>query len=74
MHPPPLRFAADLPEANDLTAGIMARVPRQERGAISRRTREALSGYRQSLSRKRMMSKLQPTSDTPATPHIVIAQ
>jgi hypothetical protein len=38
-----LRFAAvDLPEANDLTVGIMALVARQERGTISRRT-EALA-------------------------------
>ena len=33
----------DLPEANDLTVGIMALVARQEREAISRRTMEALS-------------------------------
>jgi DNA invertase Pin-like site-specific DNA recombinase len=39
-----VRFAAvDLPEANDLTVGIMALVAQQEREAISRRTREALS-------------------------------
>jgi DNA invertase Pin-like site-specific DNA recombinase len=35
--------AADLPEANDLTVGIMALVAQQEREAISWRTREALS-------------------------------
>lgn len=34
--------AADMPEANDLTVGIMALVAQQEREAISRRTREAL--------------------------------
>ena len=39
-----VRFAAvDLPEANDLTVGIMALVAQQEREAISRRTKEALS-------------------------------
>jgi len=38
-----VRFSAvDLPEANDLTVGIMALVAQQEREAISRRTREAL--------------------------------
>jgi DNA invertase Pin-like site-specific DNA recombinase len=38
-----VRFvAADMPEANDLTVGIMALVARQEREAISKRTKEAL--------------------------------
>lgn len=38
-----VRFlACDMPEANDLTVGIMALVAQQEREAISRRTREAL--------------------------------
>jgi DNA invertase Pin-like site-specific DNA recombinase len=38
------RFAAvDLPEANDLTVGIMALVAQQEREATSRRTKEALA-------------------------------
>ncbi len=38
-----VRFiAADMPEANDLTVGIMALVAQQEREAIARRTKEAL--------------------------------
>lgn len=38
-----VRFvAADMPDANELTVGIMALVAQQERQAISRRTREAL--------------------------------
>lgn len=38
-----VRFvAADMPDANDLTVGIMALVAQQEREAISRRTTEAL--------------------------------
>jgi DNA invertase Pin-like site-specific DNA recombinase len=42
-----VRFAAvDLPEANDLTVGIMALVAQQEREAISRRTKEALAAAR----------------------------
>jgi DNA invertase Pin-like site-specific DNA recombinase len=42
-----VRFvAADLPDANDLTIGIMALVAQQEREAISRRTREALQAAR----------------------------
>ena len=35
--------AVDLPEANDLTVGIMALVAQAEREAISRRTKEALA-------------------------------
>ena len=39
-----MRFlAVDMPEANDLTVGIMALVAQQERDAISRRTKEALA-------------------------------
>lgn len=38
-----VRFvAADMPDANDLTVGIMALVAQQEREAISKRTTEAL--------------------------------
>lgn len=35
-------IAADLPDANNLTVGIMALVAQQEREAISKRTKEAL--------------------------------
>ncbi|GGF79162.1 Site-specific DNA recombinase [Mameliella alba] len=35
--------ACDMPEANDLTVGIMALVAQQEREAISKRTKEALA-------------------------------
>jgi DNA invertase Pin-like site-specific DNA recombinase len=39
-----VRFlACDMPEANDLTVGIMALVAQAEREAISRRTKEALA-------------------------------
>lgn len=39
-----VRFlAVDMPEANDLTVGIMALVAQQEREAISRRTKDALA-------------------------------
>jgi DNA invertase Pin-like site-specific DNA recombinase len=38
-----VRFvAADMPDANDLTVGIMSLVAQQEREAISKRTRDAL--------------------------------
>ena len=36
-------LAVDMPEANDLTVGIMALVAQAEREAISRRTKEALT-------------------------------
>lgn len=36
-------IACDMPEANDLTVGIMALVAQQEREAISRRTKDALA-------------------------------
>jgi DNA invertase Pin-like site-specific DNA recombinase len=35
-------IAADMPDANDLTVGVMALVAQQEREAISKRTKEAL--------------------------------
>jgi len=42
-----VRFiAADMPNANDLTVGIMALVAEQEREAISKRTKEALKAYK----------------------------
>ena len=51
-----VRFAAvDLPEANDLTVGIMALVAQQEREAISRRTKEALA-----VARSRGVQARQP--------------
>lgn len=43
-----VRFvAADMPQANNLTIGIMALVAQQEREAISKRTKEALSAAKQ---------------------------
>jgi DNA invertase Pin-like site-specific DNA recombinase len=36
-------LACDMPEANDITVGVMALVAEAERDAISRRTREALA-------------------------------
>lgn len=44
LHDSGVRFlAVDMPEASDLTVGIMALVAQQEREAISRRTKEALA-------------------------------
>lgn len=46
-----VRFlAADLPDANDLTIGVMAVIAQAEREAISRRTTDALQAIRQRLS------------------------
>lgn len=43
LHKADVRFvAADMPQANELTVGIMALVAQEERKAISRRTKEAL--------------------------------
>lgn len=39
-------IAADLPDANELTVGIMALVAQQEREAISQRTKDALQAYK----------------------------
>jgi hypothetical protein len=42
-----VRFlACDMPQANDLTVGVMALVAEAEREAISRRTKEALAAAR----------------------------
>lgn len=40
-------IAADMPDANELTVGIMALVAQQEREAISKRTKEALEAAKQ---------------------------
>lgn len=40
-------IAADMPDANELTVGIMALVAQQERQAISKRTKEALQAARE---------------------------
>jgi DNA invertase Pin-like site-specific DNA recombinase len=45
--------AADMPEANNLTVGIMAMVAQQEREAISKRTTEALQQKKRQLERER---------------------
>ena len=41
-----LFFAPHMPDANDLTVGIMALVAEQVREAISRRTKEVLAAAR----------------------------
>lgn len=45
--------AADMPEANNLTVGIMAMVAQQEREAISKRTKEALQQKKAQLDHER---------------------
>lgn len=46
-----VRFlAADVPDANDLTIGVLAVVAQAEREAISRRTKEALATVRQKIA------------------------
>lgn len=44
--------AADIPDANDLTIGVLAVIAQAEREAISRRTAEALEACRERLKRE----------------------